>query len=133
MAEQHAHSYLQTHQMSGDVLRFALWDETNVVQEQATLSPEGRASKTLLKEGPLRLTLVAMRKGSSMDQHVSPGPCTIQALRGRFHFKASSGECDLGPGDIVALDKQTVHSLEAIEDSVLLLTVTVPPGERAPA
>ena len=133
MAEQHAHSYLQTHQMSGDLLRFHLNDEASACMEQAKGSPQGRAAKTLVREGQLRLTVLALRQGVALDEHVSPGATTIQVLRGTVRFTIAGQDLELNAGDVVALDGDPAHAVEGREDSVLLLTVTVPPGERSQA
>ena len=131
MAEQHAHSYLRTHQMSGDLLRFGLNGEADGLLAQAGSSPQGRASKTLVREGPLRLTVVAMRRGVELDDHYAPGPSTVYVFRGSFRLTAGPGTVELGPGDIVSMDAEEMHTVEALEDGAMLLTVIVPPGERA--
>lgn len=131
MAEQHAHSYLRDHQMSGDLLHFTLGSEAESLLEQARASDQGRATKTLVKDGPLRLSVVTMRQGVKLDEHFAPGPSTVHVFRGRFRLSAGPGPVELGPGEIVAMDAEERHSVEALEDGALLLTVTIPPGERA--
>ncbi|MEX2598190.1 MAG: cupin domain-containing protein [Dehalococcoidia bacterium] len=129
--EQKAHSYTQTHQVSGDVLQFTLSEDDESLRQQAAASGAGRAAKTLVKEGPIRLTLIALRQGSVLDQHVAPGPCTIQAVRGDLRIQVGGETVDLQPGRLVALNQREPHSVEAIGDGSLLLTVAMPPGVRA--
>ena len=73
-AEQKVPVYLRTHRLRGKVLRFMLGAEDDMLREQAAPSKSGRAAKTLIKQGPFRVTLVAMRKGQSFRSTRSPAP-----------------------------------------------------------
>jgi quercetin dioxygenase-like cupin family protein len=63
-----------------------------------------------------------MMAGSTMDDHESPGEATLQVLHGRVRVTNSSAGWDGAPGDYIILPRER-HGLQAIEDSVLLLTV----------
>ena len=84
----------------------------------------GRAAHNLLagREHPLSQTVIAIRGGHGLAEHDSPGEATLQVLRGRVTFTAGSGSCDLTAGDFLPIPRER-HSVDALEDSVLLLSV----------
>ncbi len=65
--------------------------------------------------------------GSKLDDHESPGEATLQVLHGRVRVTNSSAGWDGSPGDHIILPRER-HGLHAIEDSVVLLTVSKPIG-----
>ena len=67
------HTYLKTHRLSGDILEFMLPAEEAALRERAAGAKAGRAAKTLVKEGALRLTLVALNKGIVLQAHQVEG------------------------------------------------------------
>ena len=76
-------TYMKTHKISGKQLRFRLSEELDGLLERAREARTGRTAKTLVKEGPLRITMVALRKGTPMTKHHVDGQVSIQVLRGR--------------------------------------------------
>jgi len=84
----------------------------------------GRSSKTIYggHEHLLRQTLIAMRAGETLAEHNNPGEATVQVLHGRI-LLVSGGESWSGwTGDLITVP-DAPHSLEAVEDSALMLTV----------
>lgn len=84
----------------------------------------GRSAETVHggHERQLRQTLIALRAGTKMDDHENPGDATLYVLQGRVRLKAGGNEWDGAPGDLLLIP-DAVHSLDASEDSVVLLTV----------
>ena len=99
-----------------------------VADEQLALAREhhsGRSAVTLYggREHHLRQTLIALVGGRTLGEHESPGEATLQVLRGRVRLHAGSEEWSGAAGGLVAIPPAR-HDLEAIEDAVVLLTVT---------
>ena len=86
----------------------------------------GRSSVTVYGRSGARLrqTLVALGAGQVMGEHKSPGDASVLCLQGRVLLRAGESQAELGPGGLVALPPQR-HDLEALEPSVLLLTVAL--------
>ena len=84
----------------------------------------GRAARTLQAEAhaPLKQTLLALRASQSLDDHTAPGPATVMVLQGSVLLRSSTEELALGAGDWAPVPK-TTHSVHALDDAVLLLTV----------
>jgi hypothetical protein len=78
------HTYLKTHKISGKQLHFRLTEEQETLLQRAKVATSGRTAKTLVKDGPLRITLVAMRKGARMAKHHVDGQTSIDVLRGKL-------------------------------------------------
>jgi quercetin dioxygenase-like cupin family protein len=58
-----------------------------------------------------------------LDEHRAAGPITLQVVRGRVRFATADRTVDLSAGMLLALDAGIVHSVEALDDSVSLLTL----------
>ncbi|CUR55676.1 conserved hypothetical protein, putative cupin domain [metagenome] len=100
---------------------------TGLVQrhlETARAASSGRSAHTVYggHAHVLRQTLIALRAGSSLDEHENPGEATLQVLHGRVTLTAGESRWDGAAGDIVAIPDSR-HALDAVEDSVVLLTV----------
>lgn len=87
---------------------------------------KGYVSKVLLKTSDLRLVLLAMQAGSRMPQHHSEGRIAVHCLRGSIRLQLASEARDLREHDVLALDRKVEHDVQAIEDSVFLLTLVLP-------
>jgi len=90
----------------------------------ATAARAGRAAHTIYggREHALRQTILALASGHGLDDHESPGEATLLVLRGRIRLGMSTAQVELGVGDYLVIPDER-HNVEALEDSVLLLTV----------
>jgi quercetin dioxygenase-like cupin family protein len=94
------------------------------LMKAATAAPAGRASRTVYggHEHVLRQTLMALTAGSSMSEHENPGEATVQVLSGRVRLVADAVEWEGRDGDLLIVP-QARHTLQALEDAAVLLTV----------
>jgi quercetin dioxygenase-like cupin family protein len=93
--------------------------------ETAVTASSGRSAHTVYggHEHALRQTLVALQAGRRLDEHESPGEATLQVLHGRVTLVAGEDRCTGSAGDLITIPGSR-HALEAVEDSVVLLTVS---------
>lgn len=84
----------------------------------------GRSSATVFggHERVLRQTVMALVAGVTMSEHENPGEATLFVLRGRVRLIADDDVWDGRSGDMIVVPDSR-HSLEAVEDSAVLLTV----------
>jgi quercetin dioxygenase-like cupin family protein len=91
----------------------------------AKASSSGRSAVTIHggQEHDLRQTLIALVAGSALHEHESPGEATVQVLTGDVRLTAADGDTWEGTaGDHLVIPPQR-HSLDALTDAVVLLTV----------
>jgi quercetin dioxygenase-like cupin family protein len=74
------------------------------------------------QEHVVRQTVIALLRGRSLAEHVNRGEATVPVLRGRVRLVTDTASWDGRQGDLIVVP-QSPHSLEALEDSVVLLTV----------
>jgi len=85
----------------------------------------GRSAHTVYggHQHSLRQTMVALTAGSALADHDSPGEATLQVLHGRVRLTSPETSWDGAPGDHLVIPP-TRHGLQAVEDCVVLLTVS---------
>jgi quercetin dioxygenase-like cupin family protein len=124
MAVEGARTYLKTHKISGKQILFRLREEMGAQLDRAREAPSGRTSKTLVKEGPLRITLVALRKGAHMTKHHVDGQMSIHVLRGRLTVWTEPGTTELSGSDVLVLGDRVAHAVTARSDCAFLITMS---------
>jgi quercetin dioxygenase-like cupin family protein len=92
--------------------------------ERARGSSSGRSAQTVYggHEKALRQTVIAIASGRLLDDHENPGEATVHVLSGRVRLSTAGTSWEGSPGDLLNVPSAR-HSVEALEDSVILLTV----------
>lgn len=95
---------------------------------QAASASSGRAAQTVIggHEKVLRQTVIAMVKDAALTEHANPGEASVYVLRGRVVLAADGQSWDGRDGDLIIVP-DSPHSLQALQDSVVLLTVAKQP------
>ncbi len=84
-------------------------------------------ARTLVKEGPLRLTLVGLGPGANIRPHQADAPITIHVLEGEILLEAGGNIQRLNHGSLAALDSGVRHAVSAPKGAFFLLTLTARP------
>lgn len=113
--------------VEGDVLLHHLTQDDWMI-DQELLARTGRTARTLVKEGPLRLTLMALAPGGALPEHSTDGPVSIHLLRGSVAFDVLGKEYALVVGDVLALAGGVRHAASSAEGCTFLLTVVHNPS-----
>lgn len=93
-------------------------------QKKASTASSGRAAETVYggHEKALRQTVIALTGGAELTEHENPGEATVLVLSGRVKLSSIDVEWEGRRGDLLAVPAVR-HSLLALEDSSLMLTV----------
>lgn len=102
-----------------------LADVIDDLMSKARAASSGRAARTIRggHENALRETVIALLAGHELSEHDSPHEATLQVLQGRVRLIAADDAWEGVTGDHLTVPPQR-HSLAALEDSVVLLTVS---------
>lgn len=94
------------------------------LQAGASSEESGRKSKMLVKHPEFRIVLITMRAGSRWEDHKTNARICLHVLRGDIRFHTANGRFDLRPGQLLTLAPSVVHSVDALEESAFLLTLS---------
>jgi quercetin dioxygenase-like cupin family protein len=111
--------------LSGKMLTFLLHEEDETLRQFAAAAKTGRAAKTLIKQGPLRITLVSLKKGTALPRHRVAGPVSIQIVRGCLRLETEDGGIDVSAGGLITLDAGITHTAKAHDDCGMLITFAI--------
>src|SRR5271154_3051380 len=82
-----------------------------------------RHGSSLVKGDGINVALMMLKKGAKLQQHHTRAPITVQVIEGKINFIASGKTQLATAGMVVALDRAIDHSVEALEESAIVLTV----------
>jgi len=85
---------------------------------------------TLVKTATLEVLRLVLPAGKQIAPHAVPGEITVQCLEGKVAFSARGGQHELTAGRLVYLAGSDEHTLLALEDSSVLVTILL---EHKPA
>ena len=90
----------------------------------ARAARSGRAARTIHggQQHVLRQTMIAMAGGHELAEHESPREATLQVIVGKVRLSSAIDSWEGAAGSFVTIPVER-HSLLAIDDSVVLLTV----------
>ncbi len=92
--------------------------------DRARQSSAQRSAETVYggHEHMLRQTIIALVAGTTLADHENPGEATAHVLSGRVRLGVGTDSWEGRDGDLIVIPPAR-HNLQAIEDSVVLLTV----------
>ena len=112
--------------ITGDVLVQHLGSDVMTI-DQDLLAANGRSGRTLVKEGPLRLTIIALAAGGALPPHSTDNPVSIQVLHGDVTFVALDRQYALAAGDLLVFAAGVEHAARSTFGASVLLTVAYTP------
>ena len=111
--------------LSAPVLHFDLQAEIKRLRGEPDWT-SGKRSITLTKDGSLRVVLMALRAGASLEEHGAASAVTVHVLEGSVCITVEDHAVMLMTGGLLTLEPELRHSVAAADDSVLLLTLSLP-------
>lgn len=106
-----------------DLLTFDLPSLTAQMKQEESWAKSGRSARTLHKTSGMRLVLNAMKAGTEIKPHHANGPISVHCIEGQLKFNTDNESVTLQSGEMLYLQENIRHSVEAIEESSFLLTI----------
>jgi quercetin dioxygenase-like cupin family protein len=83
-------------------------------------------SKTLVKADDLRIVLMVFKSAAQMREHHADARISLQVLSGAVHVRVGKLLNQLQTGSLITIEPSIAHAIEALEASVLLMTMSWP-------
>jgi quercetin dioxygenase-like cupin family protein len=121
------HDRLRTHpkdRLAAPVQRIDLAEAVARLRAESHPSVSGHRQIALARHGSLSLILFAFEKDGFLKEHQAAGEVIIQVLAGQLSVSVAADEFTLGPGAMLTLAPGLLHSVRALKDSDMLLTLS---------
>ena len=113
-----------TRALTGKNLTFDLAGQIAELRRDEIYVRSGRVGRTLVKAGPLRLTLTLIAEGVQVGTHHATSPMTLQPLEGGLRYRVGDDEFEIRRGEVLFFGPGHAQDIRALEDTALLLTIT---------
>lgn len=108
---------------AGPVVSLDLPDLASALRSEPHPARDGHRQAGLVHRGPLRMLLFTFESGGRLPEHRAPGQVVIHCLGGELAVEAGDTRHRLSGGEVLVLEPDVPHSVEALADSDMLLTV----------
>ncbi len=117
--------------LGSSLLQVLIPDEVRNLWKQDSWSLEsGRSARTLVKYPDLRIVLVSMKAHSRLQQHKTGARFAILTLAGHVRLHLPDASVEVPAGELLAVDRDVPHDVEAVRQSTFLLIIAWPDGTR---
>jgi quercetin dioxygenase-like cupin family protein len=113
---------------AGPQLELDLTATIRALRDEAHAATDGHRQISVLHRGHVRLVLFAFEAGGRLPPHRAPGLVLIHVLAGTLRVRTPARTHEVGAGEILVLDPDLEHAVEALEASDMLLTVHLDRG-----
>jgi quercetin dioxygenase-like cupin family protein len=113
----------EPHVLAGPALTFDLAGEADALKREGPWQANGHNAKTLIKHPDFRVVLIALKAGVRIPESKADQCTTIQVLGGKVRVHLPASTVELAGGNLLALGQTVLHDLEALEESVVLLSL----------
>jgi quercetin dioxygenase-like cupin family protein len=110
---------------AGEMVSFNVMEEAARLRAKPEWLSRDRLAASLVKDDALNILLVVLKKSVRLTEHRTKGPVAVYVLFGSVRFFAGSEEVELSSGSMAALDRNIAHTLEALEESTVLITTAI--------
>ncbi len=90
---------------------------------------EEARTTALVRTSMFEAIRLIVHAGKDIRTHAVDGPVTLHCLEGRVLIGLAGSDIELAAGQWLYLEGKVPHSLRAIEDASLLMTILFPPAE----
>jgi quercetin dioxygenase-like cupin family protein len=111
--------------LEAQLLEMNLHKYIDQIKNEATWANSDRNSITIFKSEAMRMVLIGLHKNAVIKPHKANGVISVQVLSGQINFMTDQQNSLLEAGQMIALQANITHSVAALSESFLLLTLAV--------
>ena len=115
-----------TRPLDAPVLQFDFAAEAERLRREEPWLQHGSNGVTMVKYPDFRIVFMLMKAGTRLEEHHASGRISVHTLSGRVRLHLAERTIDLPAGQLLALERELPHDLEALEESAVLLTIAWP-------
>jgi len=101
------------HATPGEIVYLETWADDQ---------PDSR-TKAIAKTDEMELIRISLQSGKGLPNHKVSGPITVHCIKGKIEFTAMNSTQELSSNELLHLMPGEPHSVKAVEDAVILLTI----------
>jgi quercetin dioxygenase-like cupin family protein len=117
------HPHHENFLAQGGLIAVDVRAEISRLKSEPAWTNNDRHGSSLVKGDGINVALMMLKKGARLQEHHTRAPITVQVIEGKINFVAKGKSQQATAGTIVALDRAIEHSVEAVEESAIVLTV----------
>ncbi|RPI07089.1 MAG: hypothetical protein EHM64_00240 [Ignavibacteriae bacterium] len=102
-----------------------------LLKNETIWKKEERNAITLVKGPEVRVVFILAHAHSSIPKHQVFGPLTIHVVKGRLRIHGDSQHIDIQKGQILTLQPEVRHSIDALDESAFMMSLTTGPSHPA--
>lgn len=103
---------------------FDLAAEAQLLRDSTLWRERGQNSRTLLKLPDFRLVMIALKSGHQIQRHQTDLRLNLNTIGGHVQLTVGDDVIDLPAGHVLVLDPAISHDVAALEDSIILLSLS---------
>ncbi len=111
--------------LDSSLVEMDLYQFIEQVRSETKWNESDRNSITIFKSDAMRIVLMGLHKKASLKSHKANGVISVQVLEGKINFETDRQQVILEPGQMIALHENIMHSVDALEESFFLLTLSL--------
>lgn len=103
-----------------------IYDIRKIAQEMRGDAPfqrGGHTARTLTRNPDLRIVAVVMNAGNVIKDHKVDDTAQVSTFSGHVRLRLADEMVDLPAGHVMVIERGVVHNVEAVEESVFILTL----------
>ncbi len=103
------------------------WEIIPVAHSKTSVSE--RVVTTIIKSRTIRVLDIQLPAGEEIAEHKAPGEITVHCTTGEVEFTTMGKTKRLKAGHLLCLPASELHAVKAVENSSVLVTISMPPNE----
>lgn len=107
--------------LTGALLSFDMLNEVAQLHAEPNWHRHGHNARTLIKQLDFRLVLITLKPGKGVHEREVGEPIVVQPLKGRLRVEVPTESVELGPQQLLSLDKHVPYAFEALDECAFLL------------